>query len=260
MEPILEEHIKKSVQQYGLNNHASVGVIEITGKESWYWLEVKTKGYPPKNFEGTYCIMGGNWIHKWETHPIHVLLRQFNEEICKSPRTSEGEPVNKLILKELCENIKAVADYFIHVPEEAHGNPNQKYDYDFVCSLFETEISRHYLGNSLGLNEGFSAKELEEALTGVQKFQPAVLTLQDLEYGVGRQFCWGYDQLMTEYIERRHGFRPKIRMFEEIVVEKLKTSPDVPFADRDTPQHCRINPYREPTDNHKLFNVPPKKH
>jgi len=267
MESILEEYIIKFGQKYGeerkqtfLNNHASVAEIEIKGEETWYWLERKTEGYPPKKFVNTHCFMGGNWIHQWELYPKDVLIRQFKEEICKSPREVKGEPVNEMILDELCKNIKALGDYFIHVPEEAHGNPNQKYDYDFVCSFFGTEISRDYLGSLLGLREGFSAGKLRDELEGVQKFQPAVLTLQDLKNGVDRQFCWGYDQLMDEYVYGRHGFHPKIKMFEGIFVRKLETSPELTYAERDTLQYCRLNPYREHADNHKLFNTPPEKH
>jgi len=251
MEPILEEYMQNFGQKYGpemqetfLNCHASVCTIEILGEEPWYWFELKTPGYPPKNFVGTYCLNGGNWINKQDKNPLDVYRREISEEV-KDAR----------IVSQLLVNAKAAGDYFSHVPKEVHGNPRQN-DYNFVFSLVETNIDRYELAYKLGLENDFSAESLSRALGGVQQYPAAIVTLQQFKDGLERQICWGYDQIMSEYLERKHGFHPRIRMFEGIVVKKLESSPFTPFEERETLNHYRINPLREATDDKKLFSVP----
>jgi len=230
MESILEEDIIKLWQP--LNNHASVVRIEITGKEPLYWFERKTHGYAAKNFEGTLCYHGGNWRKAEEKTPLETLNGEVGTEI-KDYR----------ILRELLASARPVGDYFSHVPREVHGNPKQDYPYNFVFSLFEAKINRNYFSERFDLDEeSFSAEDLEKALTQVQQYPAAVISLQQFKEGLEDQICWGYDQVMYEYLKKKHGFTPKIKIIEGIEVRRLESDPRTPYQGLKTLKHYRSKP------------------
>jgi len=244
MELISEEDVIKLWQP--LNNHASVVRIEISGKIPLYWFERKTPGYPAKNFEGTLCKIGGNWRKAEEETPLETLGGESGVEI-KDYR----------ILRELLANAKPVGDYFSHVPREVHGNPKQDYPYNFTFSLYEAKINRNYFSERFDLDEeSFSAGDLERALTQVQQYPPAVISLQQFMEGLKEQICWGYDQVMSEYLEERYGFKPKIRLIEGIVVRRLESSPETPYRCRGLLKYYRSKPNLEDVSDLHTFGMP----
>jgi len=245
MESILEEYIIKLGQP--LNNHASVLRIEITGKEPWYWFELKTRGYAAEKFVGTLCNLGGNWRKSEEKTPLDTLKGEVRGEI-KDDR----------ILRELFGNVKQVGDYFSHVPREVHGNPKQDYPYNFIFSFFEAKIHRSYFSERFDLDEeSFSAEDLERALTQVQQYPPAVIRLQQFKEGLEKQICWGYDQVMFSYLKENYKeFDPKIKIIEGIEVKKLESSPETPYKDREMLKYYRSKPAIEDVSDVHTFGMP----
>jgi len=201
-------------EEYELDNHASVVIMR--SRNGAYLFQLKTPGYPVKPFVGTLCIIGGNAVD--EKTPLETLERELYDEF-------DDKGIAREVFESARES-KPVGDFLLTCSTKALARPRP---YLFVGSVFYATLDKEVDKSSHGikLREGGTvavAVDTKDFETGLKD-----------EDGKGRQFCWGYDSVMSLHLRESGIAVPVIRYFPGISVARLDSGPLTPYAQRTTP-------------------------
>ena len=223
-------------------NDLSVNVIVDVGIDNdkrIFICDLKTNGYPPKNFIGTYHILGGSWINPSHKTPFDVMKAELSEEIG-----------NSNFVKTLVDNMYPFADYIISIPKTVHGNLRHQADFHItISSIFVSSITKSKLGNALDISLTGSRESIIKNLLSALKpvfieSKPGVFSFEDIIKGGGMRFCWGNNIILSDYLLEKYSVKVQVPGFDGIVADRLSSSPLIPYSERLETKHNRLNPIK----------------
>ncbi len=238
-----------------LNDQSSEDIIEVDigNNDKIYVCDVKTPGYPPKNFVNTFHLLGGSWINPNHRTPFDVMKAELSEEINHTK-----------FVKLLVNCMKPFGNYIKCIPKEVHGNQNHPADYHIiVSSVFVSSVTKTQLEDVLEISSTDSKRKFGKDLLSVLKpifveSDPGAITLGDIKNGRCKKFCWGHNVVLSDYFYEKFDIHVEIPGFDGIIVDRLTSSPLTPFSDRPETEHTRQNPIKRGLfDDSFSFNPEP---
>ena len=223
-------------------NDQSVGIIlevDIGDNKKIYICDLKTHGYPSKNFVDTYHLLGGSWINPNHKTPFDVMKTELTEEIG-----------NAKLVKAIVDQMHPFADYIISVPKKVHGNNNHSADFHItVSSIFISSLAKHQIEQALDVSLAGSSENIVKKLFILLKpifneSEPGIFAIQDIQGGKCKRFCWGHDIVLSDYFYENYNVRVTVPGFVGIITDRMISSPSTPFADRLETKHTRLNPLK----------------
>lgn len=240
MEKVIESFLVRYGNDYRMNSLASKGPIVVNWRSRAPWIvaDVKTEGYPSRNFVGKYMLTGGNWRDPEDLTPLDVYIRELDHEL-------------KALVNTVYPDIEPFADYFELYSSRQHGNPNMKKVLSAtqgticgVVSIFSSTLEGERLQDALKISSyDLSPNSLKSRIKSTEA-GVAVLTVGDLRSGHIDNFAAGDGIKLRDFLREQYGIDIKVRTPHGRSTRLVDTTPLTPYAERDILPYLRLNPLR----------------
>ena len=218
-----------NLTQWKIRSHASKGPILIHFPHDTYVvMDLKTPGYPQKNYEDCLCGLGGNYTFKEQYSPEDLMKKESKEELAAA-------------FKSLIR-YDAFGEFFGVYPEEAHGNPRIGL-YLNPVTWFVMHVNGNDAANVLEIaRKDISLAAFQKQVPPITEFKSAaVFSLDEIRNGIlsntGVKFAWADEKLIADTLMVLYGIDPQIPQDIEphkhsTMYRQMDIPINMPFKDR----------------------------